>query len=156
MMISKEDIQLVLRQKREVAFLEEAFETANESQMEYIGYNIEEIVDKDVAYIISGDSQEYYNALLKAVDEEINKNGLNIYESDFSNHLVMLAKHDMKGKTIEEIRNILSLRTYSILCRNGVKTVDELAQIPLSEISKWRNVGQYTFSEIEDLFLFIK
>ena len=55
------------------------------------------------------------------------------------------------SRTIEDVRNILSLRSYNCLLRAGYKTVQQVKEATLQEMLKVRNLGYTSLEEIQEV-----
>ena len=54
-------------------------------------------------------------------------------------------------RTLEDIENILSVRSYIILKRAGYKTVQQIKEASLKEIQSVRNLGNISLQEIQEV-----
>lgn len=55
-------------------------------------------------------------------------------------------------RTIEDVREILSMRSYNILKRAGYNTVQQIKEASLKEIQNVRNLGMNSLEEIQEVF----
>lgn len=73
------------------------------------------------------------------------------YASDFINTDEPDPKADIKAKRIEDCKDDMSIRTFNICRKNGIRTLRDLTLLHKTDWLKFRNSGKKSFAEIDDL-----
>lgn len=77
-------------------------------------------------------------------NEKIKNKG---FEDFIKEDPTLLEKVDVTSLQILE----MTVKTYNILLRHGIKNLNDLSSVTTSEIMKWRNLGRKSLEEIINL-----